>query len=137
MSNIKVRERVPRNLEQAPGAPSRKPELHTHWARDDVNRIRQMERDGYRMATPDDVKEGHQGRFDSVDNLIRDGDLVLMVASREVPEGHRKKITVKADATHKHTEDGIREQLEAGGQVQVTSDPVHNYEIVRGKKRRT
>jgi len=137
MTYIKVRERAPRKLEQASGAASRVPELHTHWARDDVNRMRQLEREGYRTATPEDVSEGHEGRFDAVGNVIRNGDLVLMVAKREVPEKHRQKITVKTDDTQKREQEGIREQIEKGGQVQLTSDPVHNYEIVKGKKQRT
>lgn len=83
------RERTPRIKQQPVGAEAVSDEAHTGWVRDDPADIRKMQNRGFRMAKESDVATNHDGYKQN--DIIRNGDLVLMVGKREEVEAKQRK----------------------------------------------
>jgi hypothetical protein len=67
------------------------PNLHIRLVRDVKKRINKHKRDGYEVATERMLAEDHTGQVDEQDGVVRFGDRIAMVTSREHVDARRRE----------------------------------------------
>ena len=123
-----VRERTPRIDACARGAYPKRAEDHTIWMVDIPRKIQEWKTRGFRMAKPEEIEEPVVNWDDenpiqwTVDGegYIRNGDLLLMIGSREYMEKRsdkQRRDLYSLQSTHEDHEGYLESKAEHGKTV--------------------